>query len=367
MFFIHLPSFIPHLGFIEKIEEGFPDIVYRNGLIYHQVPFPEPTLDLFINNWRFDLVILKNQKVWVNDFHLKTLFTQPHKFIQKGKMDLPANILDDFIELFLSGYNKGLKGFEKELGITYVSLPIEDKLSTLLQLVEDNLHHVRFNGRSDPEYVFALGYVQACLVLASKEYNIYRPLVKEEPEKIISKDKRTHWGQANEQSGADRDQVYKIPLYHSLEEIVTIWLSLLDFHESAYFRTSSYYKSGIEIIKVLGMMFRNPSAENEAILPDVAPILQQLPPGDYKKLLNLLMHVTYRLNQASGTEKITLDKYGEVLKRTFSCYSDIAVENLVKDFTRHTKKTSEALKKLSSNTYGHRAYQALKKIRGYSS
>lgn len=367
IFFLDLPGFHPVYdfpGILGNDFDRFGFVSYREHRIFKK----DNSIDLnyLIRFWGFDSIEVRGKKVWISERNLYFVLTRPHEVRVNHGSDLSNELLKQIEERFLKGYEDGEVCFTKELGVSFPGLSLEEKLRHLKNLIEVSDYYLFFDGYLAPTYLYSIGYIQAVLVLACKEFRnlfmIKKPGIHNFSFKEIQVEETTPAPEIQVDAPKVAD---KIPLYHPFDEISTLWMSLLDFHHAPYFQTSPYYHSKSQIIDLLGMMFQDGQKGSQALLPDTAPVLVQVPPGNYKLILNLLMHATYKLNQASGHGKVKLSKYSEVLKRTFSCYSSIAEDNLTKDFTRYIQDTCSVLKKMPEESYAYKSLSILKNIKEY--
>ncbi|CAN0492892.1 unnamed protein product, partial [Phaeothamnion confervicola] len=166
-----------------------------------------------------------------------------------------------------------------------------------------------------PSCLSAVGFIQAYLVRAcSERVNVVRfagyqppaPSQKQEPQ--IAK--------------APLKGPERIPLDYAVDEIISMWLILVDAWRCKAVGSTQVFTNETEVLQLLGMMFEDKGGK----LPRHPHKYFEMPPGNYERILNLLMHATYKLN--TDRNNIGLDRYCQLLLDTFSCYSKTKLESL---------------------------------------
>lgn len=209
--------------------------------------------------------------------------------------------------------------------------------------------------------LYNLGYIQACLVRAFKEYqNLSHLTIKAEP--LQSPNTLTE--NTSAQAPTDKDTksaLSKIPLKYPVGDIITIWLVLLDLLKCKSLSLTPEFKAESDILELLGSMFADISGEHSK-LPDSPRRFYELP-LDYQPILYLLMHATYKLNYTYT--RLPLEEYSKCLKATFSVYDAIELNYMPGNFTKKQPVAITAIKELENSPYAKNTLQILSKIPKY--
>ena len=184
-----------------------------------------------------------------------------------------------------------------------------------------------FEGFAIPQLLHNLGYIQACLVRAFKEYkNLSLLTTKAEPEPSPNTLPENTSAQAPIKD--TKLALSKIPLKYPVGDIITIWLVLLDVSKCKSLSLTPEFQAESDVLELLGSMFADISGEPSK-LPDSPHRFYEWP-LDYQPILYLLMHATYKLNYTYT--RLPLEEYSKCLKATFSVYDAIELNYMPGNF-----------------------------------
>jgi len=264
------------------------------------------------------------------------------------------------MQLFYKGYLLGLDGFNMEIGPAFPSLGLSHQKEMLEQFMEYCQRDLYFEGFAIPQLLHNLGYIQACLVRAFKEYkNLSLLTIKAEPVQIAKTLPENTSVQAL--TTETKSVLSKIPLKYPIEDIITIWLVLLDLPQCKSLSLTPEFKEESDILELLGSMFTDISGASGK-LPDSPHRFYELP-LDYQPILYLLMHATYKLNYTYT--RLPLEEYSKCLKATFSVYDAIELNYMPGNFTKKQPVAIAAIKELENSSYAKNTLQILSKIPNY--
>ncbi|OIQ68520.1 hypothetical protein GALL_498860 [mine drainage metagenome] len=205
-----------------------------------------------------------------------------------------------------------------------------------------------------------LGYIQACLVRAFKEYkNLSLLTTKAEP--VPSPNTLAENTSETPITKDTKSALSKIPLKYPVCDIITIWLVLLDAPKCKSLSLTPEFKAENDVVELLGSMFTDISGE-PGKLPDSPHRFYELP-LDYQPILYLLMHATYKLNYTYT--RLPLEEYSKCLKATFSVYDAIELNYMPGNFTKKQPVAIAAIKELENSPYAKNTLQILSKIPNY--
>ena len=365
MYFYHLPAFDPGIGVNTDKFNKHPFISSIDGLF-------EPNFNSF-NFERplpFDRIeIDENCSFFVSEPNLlkvfKNSFWGENPILVENAIPIKKEYTQELIFKFYSGYTDGLKNFKEELGVTYPALNFNQQKEVLRNFMQFCHEILYFEGFAIPEVIYSLGYIQANLVLAHKEYYNLKFLSTPEQSPIPAdgfwepslsslSPEQTKSNPISKKKTAES----KILLKHPLNEIVDLWNILLDPETCHILEVPQVFHTEDQIHQLLGGMFKC-SPDQATKLPETE--LHYLDMAlNYQPLLSLLMHATYKLNYKH--QRLRLKGYCELLVNSFSPFDNNShLEGNI------TKKLDGSLKLVRKSTgeYAKKAYQILKKIPSY--
>lgn len=413
MYFLTLAAFRQSRGINTDNHAKFPFISSIDGLfeptdlpLSLNFSFPFERIELNENRF-FYLSEINLIKVFKNTFTVNNILLENIKHIDEA---YTKKLKEDFY----SGYQNGFEKFYEELGQTFFSLELNQQKEVLVSFIDYCHQMLYFEGFAIPKVIYALGYIQANLVRAYKEYqniktlkgskpvpsivNVYRKV--EVPKKTDNPDVSL----SDEQNGNNSDNKKKqestkntdsekqeilysetqIPepsaaevqelitdlqqkpdsnfprliLKYPLDEITELWFALLD---TDLCKQLSVPQAFFEEKEVRELLISLSDADSTSSLFFEHRYFELSP--NYQNLLSLLMHATYKLNGIYV--KIALKHYCEMLKRTFSPFqSTESVDDITRNITKKRDIAINALEKSTGN-YAKKALQILKKIPHY--
>jgi hypothetical protein len=362
MHFLNLPEFDPASGVNTDNHNKFPFISSAEGLF-------EPNIDPFnykSQSFPFEKIELDHENYfYVSEPNLELIF-QPG--IARKEIILLENIRPIYEEYinelkthFYKGYQAGIANFKNELGLTYNSLSIAHQKEMLIAFMMECHTYLYFEGFAIPQVLYSLGYIQANLVLAYKEYQNLKGLT----EQTANKPNTAKKNQPAKSKVAPTNvkPVYsKTEIKYPISDIITLWLVLLDIHKCSSLAPIQEFKTSKEIHALLGSMFKDISGKQTQI-PDSAHHYYELPPN-YQVILNLLMHATYKLNYIYT--KLPFPPYAKLLKDTFSPYHGIEVGHIGSNITKKISEAITILQQLQDSQLAKKALEILMKIPQYA-
>lgn len=221
-----------------------------------------------------------------------------------------------------------------------------------------------FEGFAVPDLLYALGYMQACLVHAIKEYQIVEQLNTTKDErntKTAPSNENLQLSAAGTQKERIENKFEKVLLLCSQHDVLQLWLALTDEALCDALKVPLVFSDQNAVEKLLGSFFDTSNGAS-AVFPSSDHHYWQLSPG-YMNLLCLLMHATYKLNHSYT--RTTLKQYCALLKASFSPFESIeAIQDIVSNIS---KKADAVLPTLIQNPGGKtkEALAILKKIGVY--
>ena len=362
MYFYHLPAFDPRTGINTHKFNKHPFISSIDGLF-------EPNRDSFKPEQSFPfhrIEIDENRFFFLSEPNLLKVFKNPflgeNPILIENNNPIKKEYTTELLEKFYSGYTAGLEGFEGELGITFSTLTLSQKkevLNDFMQYCHENLY---FEGFAIPEVIYSLGYIQASLVLAYKEYYNLQLIRTAELTPLTASSAQEALLHPEVQVDAEnKSEQSRILLKHPVKDVIDLWNILLDPDISHILQAPQAFHTEDQIQELLGSMFKSSSDQQEN-LPEMELRYLELAPN-YQHLLSLLMHAAYKLNDKY--QRVPLKEYCELLMLGFSPFSGIkAVKDLESNISKKRDIALEAVKN-SQGEYAKKAYQILKKIPSY--
>lgn len=413
MYFLTLAAFHQPRGINSDNHTKFPFISSIDGLfeptdiplnLNFSFPFKRITLDQsrFFYLSEINLINVFENTSTVNKILLENIKPIDEAYTKKLKED------------FYSGYQNGFEKFYEELGQTFFSLGLTQQKEVLVNFIDYCHQMLYFEGFAIPEVIYDLGYIQANLVRAYKEYQNIKTLEESKPVPSIvnvyrkvevpKKTENPDVSSSNEQKGNNSDNKKKqdstvntdsekqeilsnelqipeppavevqepiidlqqkpgsnfprLTLKYPFDEITELWFALLDTDLCKQLSVPQAFFEEKEVRELLISLF---DADSTSSLFFEHRYFELSP--NYQNLLSLLMHATYKLNEIY--HKIALKHYCEILKRTFSPFqSTESVDDISKNITKYRDIVITALEKSTGN-YAKKALQILKKIHSY--
>ena len=360
MYFLHLSGYNPKNGINTDKHSRFPFISAIDALFEPATPF----LDYHLG-FPFIQIEIDNQATfYISEPNLIKIFKNNISGKNEIWLDktspITQNYTDELIQLFYNGYTAGFNSFNIEIGSAYPALSLAHKKEMLEQFMDYCQRDLYFEGFAIPELLHNLGYIQAGLVQAFKEYRNLSNL------SLASKDTNLLTSPTESVPTLIGETIHKNPfqkvlLKYPSSDIRTIWLSLLDLPKSRSLNLTQEFKTEDDILELLGSMFTDISGEANK-LPDSPHHFYEIP-LDYQQVLYLLMHATYKLNYTYT--RLPLDEYSKCLKATFSVFKAIELNHMPGNFTKKQTVAISALNELTNSSHAKNALQILAKIPNY--
>jgi hypothetical protein len=348
MYFLQLPDYSPTTG-VSTIKYGkFPFLSSLSGLFE-----PAPLFE-YQSGFPFERIEMDEQHVfYASEPNLIKVFKNKIGAHDEIRLDNVRPISEEYtnelMQMFYKGYVAGLENFNFEIGLTFSSLDTSQQKD------------LYFEGFAIPQLITNLGYIQACLVRAFKEYrNLSHLTVKTEPVQISEVLPKNIPAQESIVPG-NKSALSKIQLKYPVGDIITIWLVLLDMPKCRSLSLTPEFQTESDVAELLGSMFTDISGEPDK-LPDSPHRFYELP-LDYQPILYLLMHATYKLNYTYT--RLPLEEYSKCLKATFSVYDAIELSYMPGNFTKKQPVAIAAIKELENSPYAKNTLQILSKIPNY--
>lgn len=243
--------------------------------------------------------------------------------------------------LFYSGYKDGMQMFKVELGISYDSLQLHQKLDYLAIYINRLRKKFYFSGFAGPTVLRKLGYIQANLFMAVQEYRAISPLLEKEQNKASGK-QASEKNQFIKKDGLNKE-AKKIKITGESEKIFTLWkLVLLDW-SGANFEVSYNIKTEEELKIFLGCFFDSPDFFVSESSKDVLERLLLIERENKNLILiDFLIHATHFLNK----EKLTIKQYCLPFWENINGYRERFPAGVASMATKINNSYKEVLKKL---------------------
>lgn len=345
---------------VEKSGIGFRHIETEDKRIYY---ISEPNILQIIDN---DLY--KREIVIVN--HVKPIDT---------------TATDELLQHFYEGYRAGFDELYKELGQSFFSFGLDHRKEILRKFINYCHKMLYFEGFIIPDLLYALGYIQANLTRAVKEYTniedleekpLALPEIKLYPQINLTPDLI---GFAAEQVAAAAEQPVttvedrpaepdnstetelKLLLKCPPQTVVQLWNVLIDPVFCKEINLLPVFETESDILTLLGALFSTPS-KDPVVFKDSAAQYFDMPTG-YQNILCLLMHATYKSNLSY--ERLPLKLFCQLLKNAFSPFK--SYESVPDIQSNINKKADAAIVQLaaSKGKYAKKTINILRKMRFY--
>lgn len=349
MYFFNLPGFHPDLGINLDDQGRFPyvrfvDHVFRRG-----------KEDYLSRNFHFENIADKAAPpIFLSEPNLAAIFDQKDRknVVVDHNSPISQSYSAELREQFEKGYFDAMKEYPQQIVSILYNPDTERKIIHLEQFIEFCSYHLYFEGFAIPSCLYALGFIQAYLVRACGDrvntlrLTKYKTPVMSRKQELPVNDAQT--------KGPER-----IPLDYAADEIIAMWLILVDAWKCKAVGSIQVFTGEEEVLQLLGMMFE----EKGGRLPRVEHRYFEMPPGNYERVLNLLMHSTYKLN--TDRNNIGLDRYCQLLLDTFSCYSKTKLESLRSNINKARGNIVQSIGNLTSSPYTKNVLKTLRKINEY--
>jgi len=360
MFFHHLKNFSPY-----------------SGHIYDDMKVPlihKKSTNLGRKDGRFDLIdklgyfpfkeLIRNGTAYfISDTHLYEFLNMNESTVNDYTSeyyvtwDLEQKQI--FEDRFLNGYEEGIKTFEVNLGVSFPSLPHEQKIQYLNVFCLHCLDFLYFDGDLDQNLFYNLGYLQANLFRGFIEINNLRSSVpggspglrlhfdsyikvleiSKEKEKV-PKSNTSQIEQTDERQQTKADNFIRIELMCDLEEVKALWQVITAPINTSRGRQEAAL-SATELIDFLGSAFSSKAFPETFKLPKNR-FFKRTSKGDMRHVLNALMYSTYNLNHEYN-RSANLIEYAIILKQHFPVFSGSEAESIKSVMSTHTPKGMEVL------------------------
>lgn len=349
MYFFNLPGFDPDLGINLDDQGRFPylrfvDHVFRKG---------KP--DYLAGNFHFENIADKAMPpVFLSEPNLEAIFDLKDRknIIVDHHSPISESYADELRAQFEKGYFDAMKEYPQQIVSILYNPDDESKIAHLEQFIEFCSYHLYFEGFAVPSCLYALGFIQAYLVRACGDrINTLRLPKYKSP--VLTQKQELPVTEA-QTKGPER-----IPLDYAVDEIIAMWLILVDAWKCKAVGSIQVFTSEEEVLQLLGMMFE----EKGGRLPRPEHEYFEMPPGNYERVLNLLMHATYKLN--TDRNNIGLDRYCQLLLDTFSCYSKTKLESLRSNINKARGNIVQSIGNLTNSPHSKNVLKTLRKINEY--
>lgn len=371
MFFHHLKNFSPYSGHIYD-EMRTPYIKKKEGFLGRNAS----RFDLIDRLGYFPFKELKRdgRAYFISEADLYDFLTSDEKSTDENYIiDYPgwdAEKREIVLKGFLSGFDDGIIEFERNIGLSYQSLTLEQKTQYLEIFCLFCLNFLFFDGDLDKGLLYNLGYLQANLYRGFVEINNLKSSLPggnpglrlhfESYRKVLDISKAEN--QEKQLATVDTPSLIiqpRIELMCNLDEISAVWRVL-----TAPMKTKDGIQDAVfsakQVKGFLGSAFSS-GAFPEAFKPGKKPFKERTPKGDMRMVLNALMYATFRLNDEHN-RSVKLIEYATSLIQHFPVFSGSTAESIKGVITNEARKGMEVLKKsLSVNPYIEEMLSILKK------
>lgn len=349
MYFFNLPSFHPDRGINLDDHGRFPYLRYVDHV------FARVETDYLAHNFCFKNIAGKTYSpVFLSEPNLAAIFNSESRkdIVVNHLKPISQSYADDLRVEFERGYFDAMKEYPNQILSILCNPDIKSKIAHLEQFIEFCSDHLYFEGFAVPSCLYALGFIQAYLVRACSERvnafrlaRYYAPAPTQKQVLPIAK--------------APQEDPERIPLDYAVDEIIAMWLILIDAWKCKAVGSIQVFTSEEQVLQLLGMLFEDKGGN----LPRHPHMYFELPPGNYERILNLLMHATYKLN--TDRNNIGLDRYCQLLLDTFSCYSKTKLESLRSNINKARGNIVQSIGNLTDSLYSKNVLKTLRKINEY--
>ena len=349
MYFYNLPGFDPDLGINLDDQGRFPYLRFVDHVFHRR------KVDYLSKNFHFVNIADKaTPPVFLSETHLEAIFDQKDRknVIVDHHSPISESYADELRAEFEKGYFDAMNEYPQQIVSILYNPDNESKIAHLEQFIEFCSYHLYFEGFAVPSCLYALGFIQAYLVRACGDRVNALRLPNYKPPVVMQK-------QELPVAEAQTNGLERIPLDYAVDEIISMWLILVDAWKCKAVGSIQVFKSDEEVLQLLGMMFE----EKGGRLPRPEHKYFEMPPGNYERVLNLLMHATYKLN--TDRNNIGLDRYCQLLLDTFSCYSKTKLESLRSNINKARGNIVQSIGNLTDSAHSKNVLKTLRKINEY--
>jgi hypothetical protein len=390
MYFFNLPGFHPVSGINTDNHGKYPYLHFKGTV------FKKEVINYMDSYFPFkNTAFADGKSAFISEKNLIAIFNYDPLFRGDLLIDHNHSITKEQLSVvkedFYKGYFAGMVDFPRQIQstINLVDSPVKEiKLKNFIEFCND---HLFFEGFAIPDCLYALGFIQAYLLKAFGEYQNLIHSIQEsspaveleenisentsaapmpEPEQVKNKHVEDPTAEQVHIQDApaplpvelvDKQKFEKISLDYPTNEIISLWMILLEVWKCKAVNSNQVFFDKQDILNLLGSIFDD--SATSGILPQSDHKFYDLPPGKHERILNLLMHVTYRLN--TDRNNIGLEKYCEALITTFSCYSKTKVASLKSNINKERGNIIQSIKSLPEDGYKNDFLKVLGKINEY--
>jgi hypothetical protein len=321
----------------QEKQSKYPFITYKDTYFKEELSPDFLSLTKQFGYSFFQQTLSGTKFFYLSEPNLIEIFANSQEFYVDYRKPITNEIVEEIKTKFYEGYKFGQFNFTNEIGNSFSSFSIEYKKSYIEGMGQYCLKHLFFDGFAVPEYIYALGYIQACLFLACKEYE---KILSYETSVIVAPGK-------SEDNTGNKTLNNKIEIARDYRnDVISLWNSLQDvaLYISSELANYGAFKDKKAITKILGMLFFETA--DDALIPDIEK--KQLTISGNKDLVNSVracMYLTYKLNNEKGS----LAKYASVLKETFSCFNNNAESSIQTNLSKSVVPFVKLLKKINKD------------------
>lgn len=328
----------------------------------------------------------------VSEHNLISVFTyvpdsraNKKKITNNQSFEITLTIIEQLKQNYYKGYLDGHSNFLYEIGVSFPMFDIPTKKIALEDFGKYCFSVLYFEGFATPRCLYILGYINACYFRAWKEYNNLNNITKKVNNdfgiktgkangQIFEEESNTLWARNEQVNGFKTDKLHKqknnsadtvenliedkfpkLQLTSFVDDICNMWMILTEIHNIPEFEKCTEYSKKEDVMNLLGMMFKDNL--NPPMLPNIKFVFQSLP-LDYREILYLLGHATYKLSRG-----IDLKEMAKCLNSTFSCCNPDLV-TIGKTITKTRESTIASINKLNTEI-SRNAIKTLRKIPNY--
>jgi hypothetical protein len=351
MYFFNLPGFHPNLG-IDLDEQGkYPFLRFEDRV------FAKAETDYLSLHFPFQNIAGDGlAPVFVSEPNLLALFGKQSKLdniIVDHLFTVGQDYVSELRSEFEQGYFEGMKDYPDQIISPFLNPDPHSRIKQLDHFIKFCSDHLFFEGFAVPSSIYALGFIQAYLVRACGERENTLRILPHQPAAIVV---------AKEPQQPVKvlpGEYERIPLDCSVDEIISLWLILVDAWKCKPVNSIQVFTSEPEVFNLLGMLFE----DKDGKLERHGHKYFEMPPGNYERILNLLMHATYKLN--TDRNNIGLERYCQLLIDTFSCYSKTKLESLRSNINKERGNIVQSISNLTGSPYSKNVLKTLRKINEY--
>jgi hypothetical protein len=377
MYFLSLRAFDQGVGVITDNQGKFPFIAPVDGL------FEPDERDVERMGVAFRRIETVDKHIYyISEPNILKIIDH----MRYGKTDIIINhikpldsvLTQELLQHFYEGYRAGFDELYKELGQSFFSFGLDHRKEILRNFIRYCHEMLYFEGFAIPDLLYALGYIQANLVRAEKEYtnieyltekplvmpeinlypqiNISPDLYSQPAERLATEEPQTPPAIEEKATEAEKSTESKLLLHCPPQDVAQLWYVLIDPLFCKELNLTPVFETEKEIGVLLGSLFTTSPKDG---FGNSRPQYYEMPAG-YQNVLCLLMHATYKLNLPY--QRLPLKLYCELLKKAFSPFKtiesvsdiasninkklDIAVIQIVKSKGKYAKKTADILRKM---------------------